>query len=499
MDASENNMKNIRFSKNQSDSDHNFQTANMEEKIKKIKNRKVINNYKNIDTFDTINNPPNVKKEKKKENKNAKKEQIVENFSLLSNLVSNKMIEGNQNIDGTNNGTQVCTPEDITDSTNTDCYEGHDNVSDSKSNKVDWQKDFADAINSAYDSSTGWVQLLAEVLANELSQGKATDRDIELIRHYLSTLIAAIVSVPVSYNWYFIMYYNDYDNLFHLSIKELKEKAAADETNVLKSIMFLFEFALFFPSVLDFFITKMIPTYTSWLNGKMKYMLVYIATFFILKKCIVNIKDFFIALITDTTSNMMVNLMFATVFINFFVSLFSTKISDLISQAMSPIIFLVVNIILRFILVIIISVPIGGILCILYLFIYSLASIFIYSDKGFIETIKNINLHSNTSDPPPTGQSCEEEGIFRKLLRTIIKYLGLFKSNIVMMVIMFIIIYYFFRLKNNLSNSVGLVSGMSFKDSFMYFNFLFGLIILTMLYIGLSDKISEINNANNDK
>ena len=143
-----------------------------------------------------------------------------------------------------------------------------------------------------------------------------------------------------------------------------------------------------------------------------------------------------------------------------------------------------------------ISVPVGGILCILYLLIYSLFAIFIYSDKGIIETIKNITFHSDHSEGPSSGVSCEEEGILRKLLRTIVKYLGLLKSNIFMVLLVFIIIFYFFRLKNNLSDSQGMISGISFKDSFIYFNFLFGIIIFTMLYIGLSDKFSSLNNSN---
>ena len=481
MNASENNMINNRFSKNQSDRDHNFQTAAMESKMKKIKNRKMKNNYKNIETFGTITN---VSDAKKTPVINNKKEVAVENFDLLSNLVNNKIIEGIQD--------QTCTDADLNDPTNEKCYNVPPDINDSKK-KVDWQKGFADGINNAYDVSTSWVHILAENLANSLSQGKATEQDIELIRQYLSTIFAAIVSIPISYNWYFVMYFNDYDNMFHLSIQELKEKAEADETNVLKFIMFIFEFALFFPSVLDYFITKFVPTYTSWLNGKMKFMLVYITTFFVLKRFIVNIKDFFIALITDTTSNFMVNLMFATVFLNFFISLFSMKLSDLIKTAASPILFLVFNIILRFIIIIIVSVPIGGILSILYLLLYSLGAIFLYSDKGLIETIKNIIFHSDNSEPSSSGVSCEEEGFLRKLLRIIIKYLGLFKSNIFMIIIAFIIIFYFFRLKNNLSDAAGMVSGVSFKDSFIYFNFLFGLIMFTMLYIGLSDKFSEMN------
>ena len=172
----------------------------------------------------------------------------------------------------------------------------------------------------------------------------------------------------------------------------------------------------------------------------MKYMLVYITTFFVLKRFMVNIKDFFIALITDTTSNLMVNIMFATVFINFLIGLFSMRTVDILKNIASPIFFLMFSVILRFIIIIIISVPVGGILCILYLLIYSLFAIFIYSDKGIIETIKNITFHSDHSEGPSSGVSCEEEGILRKLLRTIVKYLGLLKSNIFMVLLVFIII-----------------------------------------------------------
>ena len=468
-----------KFSKNDTD-DHNFQTASMENKLKKKKKPKNKNNFKNIETLSVLENEQYeiVEDNTDKIEKTPVDVDNIENFDTLKSIFTNKIIEGNTNLD---------------DKNNKDNWEGHDEVSEKEKDKIEWKKGAVQIVESSYESLVSYSRIFADRVAFVLSDGTYSEDDKIIIRDYFATLFASIISIPITFNWYYLIYYLPRNKVFSMKLSHLKDLASKMNMDALKFILFIFEFALFFPLHLNTFLMEVIPFYTTnFLSNKLKFITIYFFTFYGVKVITRKLKDLCLDLIADATSNTLINLMFATVFINFFISLFSLTYEELFT--FNPIVYGVKNLI-RFIIIIIISVFVAIILCLLYLFIYSFFGIILYSTEEISETIKNIISHSN-HDFDYGNKTCDEEGILKRLFRYIMKIIGLFKGNIFIVILVFVVVFYTLKFNRELSDTDGIVNGVSFKDSFMFFNFLFFVIIITWLYIGMSDMLKEATNNN---
>jgi hypothetical protein len=474
-----NKSKKETFSNINIDNDHNFQTANMEYKMKKIKKKsksKIKNNFKNIETFDTLyNEDTHKKKHTSEEDEKEKPSKEVENFDTLSSIFTNKVVEGAANLD---------------DKENRDNWEGHDNVKDEEK-KIDWRDKGVKFVENVYDKLTFVNRKLSKEITYALSNNNPTEKDEELMGDYLSTLFIAVVSLPITFNWYYVMYCVPKEKLFNMSVQDFKEKSKEPGFEILKLILFLFEFAFFFPSALNYLIIDFFPAITGkYLNGKINFMLVFFAVFYGLKKLSVHLKNMLIAIIKDSSNHFIVNIMFATVFINFFVSLFSMDFEEMFSFFSSPIFFIVKNIV-RFILVIIISVPVGALLIFLYLIIYSLFATLIYGKGSIAKSFMDVNSHTETSSPYLSNMSCDDDSFFSILIRNLLKIVGFMKKHLVLIVVIFIIVRYTFIFRTELSNTEGIVPGMSFRDSFMFFNLLLFVTVGTWMYIGFMKQVDD--------
>lgn len=469
-----------KFSKNATD-DHNFQTASMENKLKNIKKKKkakMKNNFKNIEALSVLENEHFGLVEG--DNDEMKKKPIdvdnVENFDNLNSIFTNKIIEGNTNLD---------------DKNNKDNWEGHDEVSEKEKDKIEWKKGAVQFVESSYESVVSYSRIFADRIAYVLSDGTYSEDDKIIIRDYFATIFASIISVPITFNWYYLIYYVPRNNVFSMKLSDLKEMASNLNMDSLKFILFIFEFALFFPFQLNNFLMDVVPFYTTnIISNKLKFIIIYFCSFYGVKVITRKIKDLCLDLISDATSNMLINFMFAIVFINFFISLFSLTYEELFT--FNPIIYGAKNFV-RFIIIIIISVFVAIMLCLLYLFTYSLFGIVLYSKEEISETIMNILSHSN-HDFDYGNKTCDEEGILKRLFRYIMKIIGLFKENIFIVILVFVVVFYTLKFNRELSDTDGIINGVSFKDSFMFFNFLFFVIIITWLYIGVSDMLKDATN-----
>lgn len=465
--------------KNPDDSDTNFQAAHMINKMKKVKNnRKIKNNYKNIEGFNVLENKMKVSGKKKE------KKTTVENFNANDNYVDNKVIEGLDN----------CTEEDLKDRDNKDCYEGHDKI-DGDAKQIKWKEKFIDGVNDAYDNSTIINNTISDNLADLFSNGTATKNDKLLIREYFASLFAGLISIPVSFNWYFVMFFSDYDSLYHLKVDELKEKASKEDSSLLKMLLWFFEFAIFFPETLDNFFTKVIPDNTKWLNGKVKFILLHIIVFFIIKDSIVNMKDLLISLLTDVSGSAIISLMFFVVFVIFFMSLFKYDIPTVISFVSSPFTFLILHVLIRFIFIMILSVPTGGFMSMIYLFAYSIFALVIYARNNLSDTIKNVIIHSNESGAFKVNETCYDDDIWTLLFKAFVNIVGLLKTNIYYILFIAIIIFYSLKFSKELSDSNAFIPGLSLKSSFVYFNCFLLLILMSFIYLNSSStnfNIKEI-------
>jgi len=477
------NQKN-KFSKNDTD-DHNFQTASIENKLKNIKKKKkpnVKNNFKNIDTLSILENEQYEIVEENIEDTKSKsiESENIENFDTLKSIFTNKVIEGATNLD---------------DKNNKDNWEGHDKVSENEKEKIDWKEGAKTAVERTYETFVAIPRLFADKISFVLSDGTSNEDDKIIIRDYFATVFASLISVPITFNWYYLMYYVPRNDIFSMTLSDIKEMASEGNIGALKFVLFIFEFALFFPLKLNSFLTGTLPFYTSTgLSNKLKFIMIYFCVFYGVKTVSKSLKELCLDAIADATSNMVLNVMFAIVFINFFISLFSFSLVDLFT--FSPISFLIKNII-RFIVIIIISVPVAILLCLIYLFIYSFFGIAIYSTDHIYESVKNIISHSN-HDFDYGNKTCDDDGMLTRLLRYIMKIIGVFKHNIFVVILVFVVIIYSIKFNRELSDTDGIINGISFKDSFMFFNFLFFVVILTWLYIGLADTLKTSLNNNID-
>lgn len=464
--------------------EHNIQTINMENKLKNIKkrNKNVKNNFKNIETFNTLTND-------KKQEKNIK-EDTKKNVESFNNIV-----EGQTNIN---------------DKNNRDNWEGHDDVEDPEGD-VDWKESFARAIENAHDSGIKLINTFAHTLTDGISGGTATENDKKIIANYISTLLAALFSLPISYNWYFLMFYildNKDVKIPHLSISDLKKQAvvnpddpeSAGSAGAIGLCLWFFEFALMFPCGLDQLLTITIPTFFATIfNGKMNFILIFFTVFFVLRNCVTAIKDFFVGFVRDSSNNVIMNLMFAAVFIMFFVSFAQTLMDpNGMQMYLDGWVILLPLLFIRLLLIMLISVPIGAAMCIIYFFAYSFFAISIYSPDSYSKMVQKLNFHIDNSIPPSLSRGCEGDSILNELLRMIVNFFGIFKSNLLSILFVLIAIAYIFIMNNELSDNKGMLPGFTLKQSFVYLNFIFIITIGTSLYLSLGEQLNKVLNLDKD-
>jgi len=79
--------------------EHNFQTANMENKLKNIKKRKVKNNFKNIETFNVLKNEEYEIVNTDEVIKKRGNVDNLESFNTMSSIFTNNIIEGNEGME----------------------------------------------------------------------------------------------------------------------------------------------------------------------------------------------------------------------------------------------------------------------------------------------------------------------------------------------------------------------------------------------------------------
>ncbi len=478
-----NNIKNVKkeFSDSINIDEHTFQTMHMENKLKKIKRRKKVkNNFKNMETFETLQNTFENDEKKKAKNDN------IESF--------NNIVEG-LNID-------------INDTENRDTYEGHDDVDEPESTSFDWKKELKKAINYLYDTSQEKIHTLSDKITDALSNGKATEKDRIILYNFISTIIAALASYPVSYNWYFLMFYlQDMTDvsLPHLSVEQLKNDTTITDPEQLKEkwyvgmlslFLWFYEFALIFPANLDWFLTIFLPpVVNNFLDGKVKFIVLFFTIFTIIRTALSKIKDFFISIIDESSGNWIINVMLAIVFLMFFVSFVRSLMEPGVRQSYENAWFILLPILfIRFIVIIILSVPFAGALCFLYLFFYSFFATILYKPKGdsFYDLYSKISYHINNSkiDKPP--RSCDGESLFSKLLRIIVNIVGVFKDNVLEILIILICISFFNSIQNDMSDVGGIIPGFQMKESFTFLFFIFAIYGGTKMYLKLIPEFKRI-------
>lgn len=350
-----------KFSDSNKKSDNKFQVINMNYKLKKIKNRKK-NNYKNIKIFDVLDNTSN---DMKKNTNDAK----IESFS--NNNHTNNIIEG--------------FPDSY--------YDGIDNINEngSKEGAKDIRQIIIDFINKVYDYVNSMNNIMAKKLAMSLSNNKASDSDVILIRQYFAWSESILAASYVTYNIYFIMYFKTKENI---ELLDISRKNANESGNTFVAIfLYFFEYSLFFPEMLNKIICVTIPEiFTEQRISKtFIFSLIFFSLIPFFKYSAIFFKNFLISSISGNSpflGPIFLGIMFILFILDFGKKVIEKGKATPESQWKFPddkvdFIFFILNRLLRAILIYFMGVPMALFLVICYILLYSSLALFIYLGIDF--------------------------------------------------------------------------------------------------------------------
>ena len=189
-----------------------FQTKQMEERLKNIKKRKrkMKNNFKNIEEFDTLKNSDSDSDEEgtDKERGPPKKQYSKDNpdeiekedespvtittllnkiFEILQTPFKDKMKEGVR--------------------FNRDDYEGYDNVKEGQRSQYDVRAILIASIEKTYNRINKINTIIAKFVLNLLTNGRYTENDLIVTRENIVWIMSILVASFAVVNWYFILIY----------------------------------------------------------------------------------------------------------------------------------------------------------------------------------------------------------------------------------------------------------------------------------------------------
>jgi hypothetical protein len=361
-----------------SPSKDNFQVEHMIQKIKKMKStkkKKTGENYKNIEPlvniYDKDENENNNKSENEKKTKpSTGSPPIVEGY-MDSSLNDNNKWYGDDPVNDNGNA-------------------GVESVADKLVHYVNTTYDFFDTILFRF----------ADGIAKLFSMGNVEDiNDVVILKRNVGWFFSIALAWFVVFNWYYISYYknaagNGVDIYKDFYRGNLKTKEDTDANGPLYTyIIFWFEFAIFFPEKFQEYFVVWFPSMFEKVVNKTS---LFIVLFFLFISIIYNYpsrcRTFLIDALKQNGQNMTIMFMILIVVYLFFAGLITIDFygmiktyKNILSIVANPtMIFIIVMChIVRFLFAMLCTVPLGGFLVMVYIALYSLFAIPIYS--------KNIN------------------------------------------------------------------------------------------------------------
>ena len=480
------------------DEKENFQIMNMKHKLKTIqKNKKQKNNFKNIETFDVLNNDNQNQSNDNMDTK-PKKKGSLESFDNMKSLFTNKIIENVENQDEEDVPDTTIRDNsdiDLDDKENIKTWEGQ-GKKDPDSDVFDVKKYLRDAINETYDYIDSFNRNFADSVTDTLSNNQANDNDRKLIREFLSSIICAFISVPVTYNWYFMMFYgSDHPQLKipHLSTDELNSQAK--ENDMLRLFMYFFEFAVWIPSTFDYYTTIAYPKWIStYFNGKLNFITLYFSIYYFIKNHTKTLKDLFIDLLSDNAENGIITFLFILIVIVYLAKVPPTDPLEIVYAYLNPVTF-GVNALVRFVIALILAVPFGAFMLVIYMYTYSSSSIFLFSEYNYFKSLEEINRYMDNKKSTFEIRSCEDETIFQRMIKQFMKLIGMFQDYLLPILLLYILVDYTIKIRDQLSNVQGLIG--NFKLSFIFMNVILMFSLIGILYPVFMDKLSKFIRSEN--
>ena len=270
------------FSNNNNADIRDFQSENMIHKLKKIKKKKMKNNYKKVkeldiltndiplptDTDNTINDKPS-----------------TATFQYIKNIIFNKN-------------------KPIIEKFEEHEYEGIEKQINTKVRQsVNQNREDGNIISRIYNYINSYNTYLAELLVGENDtynkKSEAREKDIKLVRNSIVWLECAFISSIMVYNWYFAIYFAK-DKGIHIpsfsadALVEWGKNTETEEENiVIKIFLWFFKFALWFPEKLNWLLVDILPKTSGILNGTCNFLFLYFVCLYCTKYFAISFKNFF--------------------------------------------------------------------------------------------------------------------------------------------------------------------------------------------------------------
>jgi hypothetical protein len=448
--------------------DQSFQTNSMIHKIKKVKNKKMAN-YKNIELLEDIHEIP--------ENNSSNKQTVREGLSGLMDF-------------------PLPHPHDN--------YTGYDDINDNGNSSFEDPRDLlVDSINYFYNIINDMEYRIAYEITKLISGNEFHEEDVNAVKGYIEWFLTVIISIYVTFNWYFLLFYIDTDSLVKVAnpffdIETITKKA---DSNVLYGILFfLLKYSLIILNLFDSFFTKNIYEWTGIKTLIEKYtifravlfILTFYFTIYFLYNSIGFIKNTMINIIHFDINTWYIPLLM--IFSGFFIfkdiiKKFIEYMDPLSKSLVFDFLFVVCSL-LFFILFIFITPVISALFILIYFIIYSFFGIYFYSkfdtDKANIIMKKIMDSCSNERNIQ-SETFCKKLGIFDKIKNYFMMFFEFWYTYLFHSAFLFMFLY-------NSANCLkqGVIKSVTLKSVLHAINF--SLVFVILIY-----TIIDYNRKNRDK
>uniref|UniRef100_A0A6C0KIP5 Uncharacterized protein n=1 Tax=viral metagenome TaxID=1070528 RepID=A0A6C0KIP5_9ZZZZ len=413
--------------------DDNFQTMNMIYKIKNIKKSKKPKpeNYKKIEAFDTILvNEPIIEGAKNKSDIGKKKSDVaVDDPNFLG--LPDKDYDG------------VDTPDKgVSDDPRKQLKAGVDQIF-KKIDKFNYEK--AKFVSIAFSGSKN-----------------PSENDVNIVKKYIAWFETILFSYFACYNWFFLMYYryNNEDAPIATAPESAKEafkkdkygyrvfgqridtywiqNASIDRKNPLaifyKVIDYFFIFSIMFVEQLQNILLDKFPQITRGIfNLKGCFVILFLLLIVFNQYATNMVYNFFTAILSGKTTNILVGVMYFGLIIAYFFGTYNfgfiEKTPGFTFHSYADYVFGIpytwITGFMRFVMLMLISVPIGGLLCVFYILYQSFCGIF--ANVDYLEPFgyflgKEHNSFSKINDYIKNNNSKYDDNMFKKAFNLIFDY-----------------------------------------------------------------------------
>jgi hypothetical protein len=329
--------------------------------------------------------------------------------------------------------------------------------------------------------------------------------DENLVYKYICIFEAILFSSFVVNNWYYLMFYNNFNDnekekvkLFDFSVDRIKKLSDDYLINrILKYIVLYFiEFALFFPENLQYFLINMVPSFLVTLfNHTLCYIFLFLTILYISYNFASGFKNFLIDTIVLNTNNFLICLMYFAVIIIFFIPDTNGVDAKKFNPTSFAGVFNLIWNVIRFLIIIAISVPIGGFFCLIYFVLYSLFAMLHYSNWNTTQVSEVFKKMLMFLDNKKITIPQENPSFFEMFIKTFNDYIEYISDYFFIIVLLIAFIYSLTDSLKNVTNST-LRSSLYFLDISIIFMILIFLIysIKSKFNISSFEHVGEILN-----